>query len=190
MPNTRARTHPPIHQRLRARAQACFRAGLFWNNPDFAASPGAKHLEKVIIAANLIVWILCLGLFAVTFISNQFRGKATRELSRAVAFAAKNLQAELRLRRDIFIPALRDGKTSDRIYMLHFIATATKVLEEGRKEGGGSPYYFEPEAIEALFLVLKAIDGDPLVDIPSDGGVKVDLVRPMQRNVRHRTAAC
>ena len=149
-------------------------AGLFWNNPDFIDGSGAKALENVMIAANLVIWILCLVLFAWTFIANQFRGQASRKLSMVVASAVRNLQVELRKYSTEYCDALFANKATDRVYMLHFIAVTDKFLKDKMQE---TPFWVDPAALEALFLMFKSVSDDPIVDIPSDGGVQKSLVR-------------
>jgi hypothetical protein len=81
---------------------------------------------------------------------------------------------ELRKYSTEYCDALFANKATDRVYMLHFIAATDKFLKDKMQE---SPFWVDPAALEALFLVFKSVSDDPIVDIPSDGGVHKSLVR-------------
>ena len=100
---------------------------LYYNNPSFVTSDGARALDTLLVVINCFMFIWVLGLFSIACLLRGYRNRAIRLLSASVASSVLGLQRKLRAQKDALIAQLTQLNHRDEKHLVPFADFKTAV---------------------------------------------------------------
>jgi hypothetical protein len=156
--------------------------------------PGAAALDTILVVIMSLCLSLTLVLFVLVLIEGSFRTSAIRTMSRGIADVVLLIQAQLTDRKATFLRVLEEdlakegqGKSDTTVVSLALFQKAVEAALQ-RENDSASTWSPSPGAIQALFCVLKMVNGDDDVhshvlsdtlrqSISGNDGVPLSMVR-------------